>query len=495
MEPVFPLDLTLPARGKGHIARELHQQLRSAIVEGRLAAGFVLPSTRQVADAFGIGRNTAVTAYDLLVAEGYVQPRTGAKAVVAEIAARRQTRARAARPVDHASWLHPMWSASVPSPGSRPGLPPRSFRLGVPEHRYFPHALWRRLTAQSLRRLARKGFGYAPTEGLPELCEGIAHHIAFARAVACSAADVVVTTSAQQAFSLIALALITPQRRVVAVEDPGYGPLRSILAGAGAELVPVPVDDEGMRIDAIPANARMVCVTPSHQSPTGVALSMKRRTALLEFARTHDAVVVEDDYDGEFRYGARPLDALQTLDRDARVFYVGTFTKSLFPELRKGFVVAPAWARPALVAVKSKTDSNCDALNQAVLAAFIRDGHLARYLRRMRKVYAERHAVLVEGLHQQLHPWLEPIAAEAGLHVAARIRRKRDVNAIFEAAHVHTPGVVSMSSYASAPGSPPGIVFGFGLMDAGEIGPALLKLRRALEGEKGDRSIFDGRQK
>ncbi len=485
MEPVFPLDLKLPARGAGHITRDLHQQLRDAIVEGRLAAGFPLPSTRRVADSLGIGRNTAVAAYDLLVAEGYVLPRPGAKAVVAEIAARQRTVARTTRSVDRANWIHPAWAASIPSFGSRKGLPARSFRLGVPEHRYFPHALWRRLTAQVQRRYARAGFGFAPTDGMPELRAGIAHHIAFARAVACSADDIIVTSCAQQAFSLIALALITRERRFVAVEDPGYSPLRSALLGAGAELVPIPVDDEGMQVDRIPPNVRMICVTPSHQSPTGVALSLRRRAALLEFARAHDAVIIEDDYDGEFRYGSRPLDALQTLDRDARVFYVGTFTKSLFPELRKGFVVAPRWAGPALVEVKNKTDSNCDAINQSVLAAFIADGHLARYMRRMRKVYAERHAALVEGLEQQLSPWLETIPAEAGLHVAARIRRKRDTNAIFEAAHLHTPGVVAMSNYSCDPQAArrgaDAVVFGFGLMDAGEIGPALLKLRRALE--------------
>jgi GntR family transcriptional regulator/MocR family aminotransferase len=192
-------------------------------------------------------------------------------------------------------------------------------------------------------------------------------------------------------------------------------------------------------------------------------------------------VIIEDDYDGEFRYGARPLDALQTLDRDARVFYVGTFTKSLFPELRKGFIVAPAWARAAIVEAKYIVDSHSDTVVQMALAAFIRDGHLARYVRHMRAVYAERRAALVEGVEVQLKDWLKLIPAEAGLHMAARFTRRRDAPAILRAASIHTPGAVPLTNYAVSSDVAPGIVFGYGVIDAGEIGPAMLKLRRALE--------------
>jgi GntR family transcriptional regulator/MocR family aminotransferase len=487
MEPVFPFDVRLPARGAGRIARDLHHQLRAASLEGRLVAGAALPATRRVAEALGIGRNTAVTAYDLLIAEGYVVPRAGAKAVVAEIAqrvqeTRRGAKSRAVRAGDRAEWGNPCWSAVIGQMAPRGPLPPRCFRLGLPEHRYFPHAAWRRLVAQSLRQIARRGFAYGPSEGIPELRDAIAQHVAFARAVACTADDVVVTSCAQQAFALLALKLITPARRRVAVEDPGYPACRFAMAAAGAELVPTPVDEEGLIVERLPPGVHVICVTPSHQSPTGVAMSLRRRRELLEYARRNDAVIVEDDYDGEFRYGARPLDALQTLDREARVFYVGTFTKSLFPELRKGFVVAPAWARPGLVEVKYLVDSHSDTAVQMALATFIRDGHLARYVRRMRGIYAERREAVMEGLSVQLAEWVRPIPSEAGLHVAAHFLRKREANAILRAAAIHTPGAVSISNYAMSRDVEPGIVMGYGVIDAGEIGPAMAKLRKALSG-------------
>lgn len=483
MVPVFPFDLNLPAPGSGTLAQSLHQQLRAAVLDGRLVAGSALPSTRAVAEALGISRNTVVTAYDLLVAEGYVLPRPGAKAVVAEVAARRtgktpQTHDR--RLEDER--LNPLWRTPFMRPEPPRALPERSFRLGIPEHRHFPHAVWRRLSAQSLRAWSRTGFSYPPSEGLPELREAIAQHVAFARAVACARDDVLVTSGAQQAFDLLARLLVTPGQTRVAVEEPGYPPLRAAFAAAGARLVPIPVDNEGLCVDQLPGDVRVISVTPSHQSPTGVALSRRRRMALLAFARERNALVIEDDYDGEFRFGARPLDALQTLDRDGLVFYVGTFSKSLFPSLRKGFIVTPAWARDALVSVKHCADSHCDTITQATLAAFIRDGHLARHVRHMRPIYAQRREALLGGLQRELGAWLEVIPSEAGLHLAARIRDARKTDAIVAAMHRCTPGAQTTADYAMLPGAPWALSFGYGVIDADEIGRALRRMRRALLG-------------
>lgn len=482
MEPVFPFTLALPQRGHGSLTQALHQQLRAAILDGRLAAGAPLPATRQAAAALGVARNTVVTAYDLLIAEGYALPRTGATAVVAEVAARRNR--RAARPLRGGiedPRLNPLWRTPFLRPGPPRELPERSFRLGVPDHRHFPHEVWRRLSAQSLRAWSKTRFGYPPSEGIAELREAIARHVAFARAVACGADDVIVTSGAQQAFDLLARLLVTPGQTRVAVEEPGYPPLRAAFAAAGARLVPLPVDEQGLCVEQLPDDVRVISVTPSHQSPTGVALSLARRRALLEFARRRNAIVIEDDYDGEFRFGGRPLDALQTLDRDARVFYVGTFSKSLFPSLRKGFVVAPGWARDALITVKHCADSHCDTITQSVLAAFIRDGHLARHVRRMRPIYAERRDALLAGLDQELGEWLEPIASEAGLHLAARVRDPRRAPAILARALPLLPGAQAIADYAMAPLPRPAITFGYGVIDAEAIGPALRRVRRALE--------------
>jgi len=481
MEPVFPFPLLLPERGRGTLTHELHHQLRAAILDGRYAAGAPLPATRQVAQALGVARNTVMTVYDLLIAEGYVLPRKGAKAVVADVVARRERRV-APRPVGAGdARLNPLWRTPFLRPGPPRELPERCFRLGIPDHRHFPHQIWRRLSAQSLRQWSRTPFAYPPSEGIPALREAIARHVAFARAVACGADDVIVTSGAQQAFDLLARLLVTPGRTRVAVEEPGYPPVRAAFAAAGAQLVPMPVDAEGLCVDALPDDVGVISVTPSHQSPTGVALSMRRRRALLDFARSRNALVIEDDYDGEFRFGQRPLDALQTLDRDAQVFYVGTFSKSLFPSLRKGFIVAPGWARDALITVKHCADSHSDTITQSVLAAFIRDGHLARHVRRMRPIYAGRREALLAGLRGELAPWLEPIPSEAGLHLAARIRDPALAPAIFARLQRHLPGAQSIADYALSPPAQPAITFGYGIVDAEEISAALGRFRASLE--------------
>jgi GntR family transcriptional regulator / MocR family aminotransferase len=486
-EPVLPFDLQLPARGEGARVQALHQQLRAAVLDRRLLPGATLPATRRLAAAYGLARNTVVAAYDLLVAEGYVLPRPQARAVVAELAAGRgrgrvRTPPRGSeRPRDDAAF-QPVWQSPVLLRPAARVLPARSFRLGVPEHLHFPAEVWRRLSARELRRWAQAPFDYPPTEGLLSLRDAIARHVAFTRAVACSADDVIVTRGAQQAVDLLARLLVTPGRTRVAVEEPGYPPVRAAFAAAGAVLVPVPVDDEGLCVDRLPADVRVISVTPSHQSPTGVRLSQPRRAALLDFAQRRGAVVIEDDYDGEFRFGARPLDALQTQDRDDSVCYVGTFSKSLFPALRQGFVVAPPWLQRGLLTVKRATDAHADALAQAVLAAFIAEGHLARHVRRMQPVYAARRQVLLQSLQTELADWLTPIPSEAGLHLAAAIRQPRAAERIVQAARVCTPGAQSTNEYAMAPLPRPALAFGYGVMEVDAIPAAMRCLRRQLEG-------------
>jgi GntR family transcriptional regulator/MocR family aminotransferase len=481
MEPVLPFALVLPARGQGNRTQQLHEQLRAAILDGRLAANLPLPATRQLALTLGVARNTVVTAYDLLIAEGYAIPRKGSTALVATVATRPHLKTAPASAPLVDTRLNALWRTPLLRESPRSGLPERCFRLGVPDHRYFPHETWRRLSAQSLREWSKAPFSYPPSEGIPQLREAIAKHVAFARAVACTGDDVIVTSGAQQAFDLLARLLVTAGQTKVAVEEPCYPPMRAAFIAAGANLLPVAVDDEGLCVERLPEDVRVVVVTPSHQSPTGVVLSRRRRNALLEFARSRGALIIEDDYDGEFRFGGRPLDALQTLDRDGLVFYVGTFSKSLFPALRKGYVVAPGWARDALITVKQCADSHCDTITQSVLAAFIRDGHLARHVRRMRPIYGRRREVLLDGLRSELGHWLQPIPSEAGLHLAARIRVPERAATIIAKARQFTPGAQSTAEYAIKAPSEPAIAFGYGVIDANEIKPALVQLRRSLE--------------
>lgn len=472
MEPVFPFAITPPQAGEG-IADALHGQLREAIIGARLPAGHRMPSTRQAASALGVARNTVTTVWDRLIAEGYLLGRPGARAEVAAVR-RRHEGAIAARTVLPSRWRQ------VPPAHSMPGVPPRSFRTGMPDPLHFPHARWRQLVQQAQRAWSRQPFAYPPTEGVPELRAAIAKHVAFARAVACSAEDVIVTHGATQAFDLLARVFVQPGRTRVAVEWPGYPPLAQSFAGAGAAIVPVPVDDEGLQADALPEDAGIACVTPSHQSPLGAALSMPRRLELLDWASRADAIVVEDDYDGEFRYGARPLDALQTLDRHGRVFYVGTFSKSLFPSLRVGFLIAPAWARDALIAAKRLSDPYCDDRAQAALAAFIDRGELARHVRRMQRIYAARREALLDAMEGPLSRWLRPLPSEAGLHLAAVLRDPQQQARVQAAAQRHLPGATSIAEYAHAADAMPGLLFGFGCIDREEIATRLQALRRAL---------------
>ena len=476
MEPVFAFALQLPSRGSRSLLRTLHAQLRAAILDGRLRPGQRLPSSRALAQAFGISRNTAVAAYDLLLSEGYLRARRASGVYVAEAQAPAASpeRSRHAALARRHLTVQARETAEADAPASR-GV----FRLGVPELRGFPFDIWRRLGARAVRQLARTGAEYAPAEGREALRDAIAQHAAFARAVACRADDIVVTSGAQQAFDLLARTLVTPGRTRVAVEEPGYPPLRAAFAAAGAQLVPVRVDAEGLQVHRLPSDVRVICVTPSHQFPLGCAMSASRRAELLRFARGRDAVVIEDDYDGEFRYADRPLDALQTLDGGERVFYVGTFSKSLFPGLRLGYVVAPAWARPALIAARRTADSHGDVLAQDTLAAFIAEGHLARHVRRMRSVYAQRRDALLRGLQRQFGDVLDALPSLAGLHLAAAVVPGAAMPAWAARGDGNPAGIATVRRFQSERGGRAGLVLGFGAAEPAAIGPALIELRRA----------------
>lgn len=479
MEPVFEFPLDLDAGAAPGLMRRLHEHLRAAILDRRLRPGAPLPSTRRVAAAYGIARNTVIAAYDLLVAEGYVSARAGARMVVAELGAKPiRTSPRTAPVADER--LNPHWRSQAAHPHAGPaGAWSPGFQLGTPDLRLVPFDIWRRLLARSVHPRNAAAFGYPEPAGQPQLRSAIAQHVAFARAVACAADDVLITAGAQQAFDLLARLLVTPGRTQVAVEDPGYPPLRNAMAAAGARLVPVPVDEEGLRVDRLPHDVRVVCTTPSHQFPTGAAMSMSRRLALLAFARRHGAVVIEDDYDGEFRYGQRPLDALQTLDREGCVFYVGTFSKSLFPSLRIGFAVVPAWAREPLTALKQCADTAGNAQVQDALARFILDGHLARHLRRMRKVYARRHEAMLDALDAELRVWFLPIPSEAGIHLAVRVRDEHAAKRILPIARRLLPGAQPIGDFATDE-PVAGLALGFGGIEADAIRAALHTLATAL---------------
>ena len=484
MEPVLPFNLNLSGTPHGGLARALHRQLRSAVLDGRLPAGFALPSTRALATALGVGRNTVISAYERLLSGGHVHSRPGASTTVTAAVESRARRASPAVTVGTARTpdprIVPVWRRPADLLSPAVGLPSRNFRVGVPEHLMFPHDVWRRLAARGLRQWGREPFTYGSPQGLSALREAIAGHVAFLRAVACTADDLIVTSGAQQAFDLLARLLVEPGRTRVAVEDPGYPPMRAAFAGMGAKLIGVPVDAEGLQVDRLPPGVRVICVTPSHQWPTGAVMSAARRTALLAYAQRHGSVIVEDDYDGEFSYEPAPHDALQTLDRVACVFYVGTFSKSLFPALRKGFVVAPAWSRSALLDIKRCVDSHGDVMTQATLSAFITEGHLARHIGRMRRLYAKRRNAMSQALAGHLGNRLLVLPGDAGLHLAAQVIAGKRSGHLVELALMHLPGCMAVPRVAMSPLKQPALCIGYGNVEIEEINRAVARLGAAL---------------
>lgn len=481
MDPIFELPIRIPPRKSGERLRALHGQLKAAIIEGRLRPGLRLPATRVLASNYGVSRNTAVATYDRLLSEGYITTRYGAGTYVADVVPRMTRLANQQKSdVKRARQLGEFWQRPVVIDGSpAPESVRYQFRLGLPDVAKFPMATWRRLSARALRAFARQSPIDETSAGRISLREAIAKHVSFARAVACDSADIVVTHGAQQAFDLLARILVTQKRNVVAMEDPGYPRARMAFLAAGAKIVPVPVDEEGLIVEKLPTTASVIYVTPSHQFPTGAVMSPRRRAELLAFASAHDAAIIEDDYDAEFRFGARPLDALQTLDRAGSVFYVGTFSKSLFPDLRLGFVVAPSWARPALMAAKHYADGECSPLLQETLASFIREGHLARHVRRMRQVYSGRRQLLLDGLEKYLSTDLIPVPSAAGLHLAAFMQSPVDADKIVERASRLGTGVYSLRRFQIGRACRSGLVFGYSSLAEREINEGLVRLARA----------------
>ena len=308
----------------------------------------------------------------------------------------------------------------------------------------------------------------------------ISTHIGVSRAVVCEPDDVLVTAGAQQAFDLLARVLVTPGETTVAMEDPGYPPMRAAFLAAGAKLVPIPVDADGLVVDALPDSVRIVCVCPSHQFPLGTSMSMQRRAALLDFAGKHGAVIVEDDYDGEFRYDGTPLQALRSTATADNVFYVGTFSKCMFPALRLGFVVAPQWAMSALITAKNCLDWHCPTLTQMAVARFIADGHLAHHVRKLRTVFRKRRDLVVNILRSDFADELVPMPSHYGMHVAAcstRPKQLERVTARLLESNVH---LHSFERYFFGAPTSEGLVFGYGAVDLKEIEQGLQVLRRVL---------------
>ncbi|SEA93980.1 transcriptional regulator, GntR family [Leifsonia sp. 21MFCrub1.1] len=479
------LELHVAIGGRGDRADRIYRQLRDAVVDGRLRRGEKLPATRELAERLQVSRSTVATAYERLTAEGYLAARVGAGTFVAYTgapggagAASRRSPSGAAVPGaarPNATWSDlddPLWTEPRPIA--------YDFSIGAPDPALFPLETWRHYVTAELRGGFARSALYADPAGVERLREGIARHLALARSVDAGPGDVLVTNGAQQAFDLLARVLLTPGDTVV-VEDPGYPPVRQLFETTGARVVPVPVDEFGLRVDLLPS-ARLLYVTPSHQFPLGGVLPLERRVALLEWAARNDAVVIEDDYDSEYRFGARPLDPLQRLDADGRVVYVGTFSKTMAPALRLGFVVAPPSLLPALRHAKRLSDWHNDVVTQRAMARFLDSGGFARHVRSATRVYEQRHAELVRAAGELL-PGLRLVPSVAGLHLALLADGADgdiDGRRVADRAAVAGVAVQPVSRFRVGAG-PDGLLLGFGGIPVEQIPDGLRTLAQAVE--------------
>ena len=460
----LPLEID---RSRGEpIHRQIYDGLRRAILEGRIRPGHRIPSTRGLAEELGVSRMPVLTAYDQLLHEGYLEGRVGSGTFVS-----------GSLPDDFLRSTPPV--AGGPGKGRRPRLPRPSipdegglgpFRVSLPALDLFPHALWARLVARHAHRMTHDQMAYGDPAGLLSVREAIADHLRAARAVRCGAGQILIVSGSQAALRLATAVLLTPGDRV-AVEEPGYPGARDALAAGGAELVPVPVDGEGMSVSALRRRGRVraVHVTPSHQYPLGPSMSAGRRLALLDWAARGEAWVLEDDYDSEYRYVSRPLGALQGMETHERVIYMGTFSKVLFPAVRVGYVVVPPSLWERFLRARQALDLFPPTLYQLALADFLREGHFARHLRRMRRVYLERRDALLTGLEQNCGDRLTVPNADAGLHVAALLEGgPSDVEVVRRLAGRSLAATALSTCYAGA--SPQsGLLLGFGGSTPGKL--------------------------
>jgi GntR family transcriptional regulator/MocR family aminotransferase len=466
--------------------RQLYLQLRSAILSRRLRPGTKLPSTRELASQLGVSRSAAVAAYEQLFAEGYTSSRHGSGTYISS---------DLPEPIDGNPLRRKKPAGSTPNAAQTQSIgdfvdvtvqsDERPFNLGRTLVDVRTVELWRKLNARAIRSLSANHLGYSDPRGTIELRKTICDYLQAARAVRCDPEQIVVTTGTQHAVDIV-IRVLPGLEKEVWVEDPGYPLTRQALIAAGAKVRPIPVDGQGIDVGAgirSAPNARAVFVTPSHQFPTGVVLSMARRLELLAWAREKGAWIVEDDYASEFRYGGRPLASLQGLDEGERVIYIGTLNKALFPGLRMGYAVVPRALLRAFVAARYLMDRQPSTLYQAVVATFMEEGHFAAHIRRMRLLYREQRDVLVAALKSRLGADVTVDAPDQGMHLVAYMRRGLSDIAIERSGRQHGVIVRAMSRLHVEVAPRSALVLGFSGYPRQTIIPAVECLAQVVEGQ------------
>jgi GntR family transcriptional regulator/MocR family aminotransferase len=476
----------LPPRPRDAAAyRWLYESLRREILEGRLRPGTRLPSTRDIASQYSLSRGTIVSAFDQLREEGYLEGNIGSGTYVSEQLPRALLHAGktpvSAPPASAPPRRLSQYAQRVRNFWALDPRPPRCFRAHRPALDLFPIGLWSQIASKRVRAYTAAAMVGCDTLGYPPLREALATYLRGARGIRCEARQLMIVSGVQEAFDLVFRTVLDPGDRV-AIENPGYPGAAHIMESVGAEIASLPLDAEGVVLDPKALRgARLVYTTPAHQFPTGVTMSLARRLALLEWARRTGALVFEDDYDSEYRYSGKPIPALQGLDTHNVVVFAGSFSKLLFPALRIGYVVLPPDLVDAVSTLKAITSRHVPLLEQAVLAEFIEQGHFARHLRRMREVYAERLATLLDSARVRLNGLLELSAVEAGLQTAGWLQAGIEDTAAVAAAAAREIEVTPFSRCTRGPVTRHGLMLGFAATESAEIRRGVRELAIALE--------------
>jgi GntR family transcriptional regulator / MocR family aminotransferase len=480
---VSSFELTVNSRPQHQtLTSWLYEELRRAILESRLGPGTRLPASRDFASQYGLSRGTVVSVLERLQAEGYVSCRVGFGTWVNHVAAPPPTRQMSTTPPAYIRRVISGFKRPKPFVGLAFTEGVRPFRVGNPATTEFPSEIWGRIAADRARNFRSwlktedGGRGYRP------LRDAIAEYLRASRGVRCSSEQIIMVSGIQQALDLLSR-LLLKQNDPVWMEDPGYFGATVAFGNVGAKIIPVPVDDEGLSVSAgtkICPRAKGVYLTPAHQFPLGVTMSLKRRMAVLNWASRAGSFVIEDDYDSEYRFEGQPVPALQSLDNHSNVIFIGSFSKTLFPSLRQGYVVLPPSLVDYFLSFRFRTDFRNSTLDQAVLCDFIVEGHLARHLRRMRNLYAGRLAALIEGGKRHLSGLLALSNVRAGLYTIGFLKNGMTSRQAETLAAAQGIEVLAVDRYTLRRTDPKALVLGFAAYDETAIERGLVRLAKAL---------------
>ncbi|MFC5864413.1 PLP-dependent aminotransferase family protein [Acidicapsa dinghuensis] len=487
---VSSFEFTLDSRPQDQtLTGWLYGELRSAILEGRLAPGTRLPASRDFASQYGLSRGTVVSVFERLQAEGYVTSRVGVGTLVNRVSVVRPARQMSVTPpayVRRAIATHKLPRPLVDLPFTR-GV--RPFRIGAPDTKAFPAKVWGRIAARYARNFGSWLETEADVRGYRPMRDAIADYLRATRGVRCNPEQIFIVSGVQQALDLLARVLLKEHDQVW-MEDPGYFGATIAFGNVGAEIIPVPVDEEGLLVSAgetICPHARGVYLTPAHQFPQGVTMSLERRMAILKWAKRTGAFIIEDDYDSEFRFEGQPVPSLHSLDNYSNVILIGSFSKTLFPSLRLGYVVLPPSLVDCFLAFRYQTDFRNSHVDQAILCEFIVQGHFARHMRRMRELYGSRLAAMIDGGKQHLSGLLDISNVQAGLYTIGFLTNGMTSRQAEKAAAVQGIEALGVDRYTFKHPDPKGVVLGFAAYPEPAIRKALIQLAKAFSKEPSGR--------